>query len=228
MLKVTGIILLIILFNPVVATHLRYGYISAKRLNPLNLQTEIKLTVYTNTGSAILFGGDGDILDLGDGNFILIPETPSIARPDLGPGIGMATFTYVHTYASPGVYIISYSETNLLEGIINVSNSANTPLTLETLIVFDPFNDFESTGELLAEPYMLAKGGLPLSLSVARANTDDLFFSYSIPVNSFPLRIPENFSINAHNGLITWDTPFQNQVTLAPTCFRFTPAYSVK
>ncbi|MCK6616852.1 MAG: T9SS type A sorting domain-containing protein [Cyclobacteriaceae bacterium] len=208
----------------VTATHLRYGYISARRLDPFNLQTEIKLTVYTNTGSAILFGGDEDVLDLGDGNFILIPETPAISRPDLGPGIGMATFTFVHTYASPGVYSISYSEANLLEGIINVNNSANTPLTLETLIVIDPFNDFKSTGELLAEPYMLAKGGVPLSLSVARANTDELFFSYSIPVNTFPLlRIPENFSINTHNGLITWDSQFQNQVTLGAYLF---PVYT--
>lgn len=203
----------------VTATHLRYGYISVKRLNPLNLQMEIKLTIYTNTGSAITFGGDGDILDLGDGNFMLIPETPSIARPDLGPGIGMATFTYVHTYASPGVYSISYSEANLIDGVINASNSVNIPLTLETLIVIDPFADFESTGEMLAEPYMLAKGGVPLSLSVARANTDNLFFVYSFPEHTSPLNIPENFSINAHNGLITWDTQFQNQVTLGAYLF---------
>ncbi|NJM24512.1 MAG: hypothetical protein HC859_02275 [Bacteroidia bacterium] len=69
--------------------------------------------MYTNTGSSVRFGGrqgEDDILDFGDGQRILVPETENTLRPDLGQNIGTASFTIFHTYPGNGSYIVSYRE----------------------------------------------------------------------------------------------------------------------
>jgi hypothetical protein len=130
------------------ATHLRAGQITARRLNCNSLTFRITITVYTNTiNTNVLFGGDDDILDFGDGSDpdgdgrpgILVPEQPNIPRPDLGEGVAMASYTIDWTYSGNSTYIISYSEPNRNEGVINMDGSVNTRFYIETQISLDPF-----------------------------------------------------------------------------------------
>jgi hypothetical protein len=195
------------------STHLRSGYISVERVQPLQFRYRITLTVYTNTGSPVLFGGDNDVLEFGDGNSILVPETPADLRPDLGPGIGVAQFTTVHTYSSPGSYVVSYSEPNLLDGAVNVTNSANFPLLLHTSFMVDPVLPFTETPAFLSEPYFMATAGVPFSLSVAVDNTEDIFSYYAFYPHH-QITIPPSMTIDPYTGVVSWDTQFRNAYTL--------------
>src|SRR5688572_16960388 len=82
------------------ATHLRAGEITVERVNCNSLTFRITVTVFTNTiNTNVLFGGEDDWLDFGDGNRMLIPEQPNVPRPDLGEGIATASFTISYTYS---------------------------------------------------------------------------------------------------------------------------------
>ena len=57
------------------ATHLRAGEITVERVSCNSLTFRITVTVFTNTiNTNVLFGGEDDWLDFGDGNRMLIPE----------------------------------------------------------------------------------------------------------------------------------------------------------
>jgi hypothetical protein len=49
------------------ATHLRAGDIIVERQNCSSRTFKITVTVFTNTGSTVRFGGEQDILNFGDG-----------------------------------------------------------------------------------------------------------------------------------------------------------------
>src|SRR5436190_19710248 len=103
-LKKAIIVLFLALFAgySVQATHLRAGEITITRQSCSNLTFIITVTVYTNTGSSVLFGAPGE-LNFGDGGAsrVLPSNIPAINRPDLGPNVGIATFTTTHTYSGP-------------------------------------------------------------------------------------------------------------------------------
>ena len=104
------------------ATHLRAGEITVERVDCGGLRYRITVTVYTNTiNTNVLFGGEDDWLDFGDGRRMLVPETENTPRPDLGEGIATASFTIEHTYSGNGRYVISYSEPNRNAGVVNMS-----------------------------------------------------------------------------------------------------------
>src|SRR5690606_32360272 len=107
------------------ATHLRAGEITVERIGCSNIW-RITVTVYTNTiNTNVLFGGEDDWLDFGDGSRMLIPEQPNTLRPDLGEGIATASYTVTKQY-SGGTYTISYSEPNRNAGVVNMDGSVNT------------------------------------------------------------------------------------------------------
>ncbi len=47
------------------ATHLRAGQIEVKQISTLTVK--VTVTVFTNTNSTVLFGGEQDMLNFGDG-----------------------------------------------------------------------------------------------------------------------------------------------------------------
>jgi hypothetical protein len=139
------------------STHLRAGNILVKQIGDCsNREYEITIIVYTNTsGTSVLFGGDQDYLDFGDGSpIVLVPEigdgNPNFTR--LGPSIARASYTIRHKYGGPGRYTISYVEPNRNGGIQNMSNSVNTTFYIETQILIDPFLGCSTPPTLEVEP----------------------------------------------------------------------------
>jgi hypothetical protein len=62
------------------ASHLRAGQITVVRRNCFSREFVITIRVYTNTGSPVVFGGDG-VLSYGDGNSVVVPEVENTPRP---------------------------------------------------------------------------------------------------------------------------------------------------
>jgi CHU_C Type IX secretion signal domain len=114
------------------ATHLRAAEITVEHINCSTLTFRITITAYLNTLSFTQFGGyslaDGH-LDFGDGTVQLIPVVPATPRPDLGPNIGMASYTVDHTFPVVGTYKINYYERDRSEGVLNIPGSFDVPFS---------------------------------------------------------------------------------------------------
>ena len=80
------------------ATHLRAGDIVAERIG-CGRTFRITITVYTNTGSTVRFGGETAILNFGDGTWMYVPDVENTPRPDLDAEgtVATAQFTIDHT-----------------------------------------------------------------------------------------------------------------------------------
>ncbi len=233
-----GILLGLLMMSGVqaLATHLRAGEITIERVNCTSLAFKITITVYTNTGSEIRFG-DG-LLDFGDGTRPL--TTPSIEntiRPDLGPNVGIVSFTTTHTYSGIGRYVISYLEPNRNAGILNMFNSVETTFYLESQINIDPFLGCDNSPVLLVPPIDKACTGaawyhnpgaydpdgdsLSYELTIPKKEKDLVVNNYRDPnVREFYDRIglvygesnengdgPPTFDINPVTGTLIWDAP---------------------
>lgn len=225
------------------ATHLRAGEITVRRDACNSLKFWITVTVFTNTiNTNVLFGGEDDILDFGDNSDpdgdgirgILVPETPNTLRPDLGEGIATASFTYAYTYSGNGSYIISYSEPNRNEGVVNMDGSVNTRFYIETKIITDPFFGCnENTPVLGVPPIDRGCAGVAWFHNPGAYDLDGDSLSYEMVVpyrarqtTVVNYREPNNpryysnynagneagdgtpvFNINPVDGTITWDAP---------------------
>ena len=216
------------------ATHLRAGEITVERVSCNSLTFRITVTVFTNTiNTNVLFGGEDDWLDFGDGTSMLIPEQANIPRPDLGEGIATASYTITHTYSGNGSYLISYSEPNRNAGVVNMDGSVNTRFYIESLIIADPFLGCNNTPKLLVPPIDRACKGIawfhnpgaydPDGDSISyelvipfRDNkttvvnykdpSDPKFYSNFANANEAGTASP-TFTINPVDGTLTWDAP---------------------
>lgn len=216
------------------ATHLRAGDIVAERVN-CGRTFKITITVYTNTGSTVRFGGEQDIINFGDGTWELVPETENTPRPDLDAEGTVATAQYVvfHTYPSTGTYIISYREPNRNEGVLNMDASVNTTFYLETVIKMDAFLGCNNTPRLLVAPIDHACPGAMWTHNPGAFDPDKDSISYAMVVPFSDRRTqvvnyrdpnepkfytnynsaneaglgPPTFSIDPITGTITWDAP---------------------
>lgn len=216
------------------ATHLRAGEITVERENCTSLAFRITVTVFTNTiNTTVLFGGEDDWLDFGDGNRMLIPEQANVLRPDLGEGIATASFTVPHTYSGNGSYIISYSEPNRNAGVVNMDGSVNTRFYIESRIIADPFLGCNSTPKLLVPPIDRACVGIAWFHNPGAYDPDGDSISYELVIpfrdnNTTVVNYkdpadpkfysnfananedgtgPPSFNINPVDGTLTWDSP---------------------
>src|SRR5581483_5121274 len=100
------------------ATHIRGGQITINRVSELTYQ--ITLRGFANRISPVKWGGG--TLSFGDGTMTITPSAGNY-QSTLDPLVGIYLFTVTHTYSGPGFYKVSYTEQNLDEGILNVTNS---------------------------------------------------------------------------------------------------------
>jgi hypothetical protein len=233
--RAAGLLFLLVL-SPLfaLATHLRAGEITVERSNCTALTFQITITVYTNTGSDIQFGGG--ILDFGDGTpTVEPPNIPNQTRPDLGTGtgIGYVSYSVPHTYSTYGSYTISYVEPNRNGGILNMLNSVETTFYIETVILLDPILGCNNSPKLLVPP--IDKGcvgstwyhnpgaydpdgdSISFEMTIPRKNKGQVVAGYTLPNSqSFYDNFtqgneagdaPPTFGIDAVTGTITWDAP---------------------
>lgn len=209
------------------ATHLRAGQITVKQ-QPGSLTCEITVTVYTNTTNTnILFGGDQDYLTFGDGTSLLVPETQNTYSPDLGPGVGTASFTTFHTFRSYGSYLIGYREANRNGGILNMSASVNTQFYIESFITLAENGPAYETPVLLMGGPVLAsavRSDYAESIACMDVNNYQLYYELVTPqaersTNVLEYVVPENFAIDAVSGLLTWDTKFWGEYPVGEYAF---------
>src|ERR1044071_2742634 len=192
------------------ATHLRGGQI---KVTCEGLKCQIELRLLTNTQSLIL-PGEG-VLDLGDGTTLTTEQKANEIVKEQ-PNLGAVTYTYQHTYAGPGAYLVWYSEPNLSAGILNMSNSDQTRFSIETFIQPTPGKSTASA-TFPTDPIFVWPSQHNYSFSTAAIDDDhsnQYYYKYSLvtdPAGVHGYEIPDGLTINEDNGIITWDTKFHGQ-----------------
>lgn len=124
------------------ASHIGSGYITVTAISNDGLTNRISLVLFTNTGSSVQSGG-GEI-DFGDGTKLSVEELYAFIffRPvfiNSDSLIAMRVIEIQHTYSAPGTYTIGYLEKNRNAGVVNFSNSVDTPFYISSVIRIDSF-----------------------------------------------------------------------------------------
>ncbi len=219
----------------VVASHMVAVEIRARPLDCNSRRYEITLIGYVNTASSVSFGGEEDVLLFGDGGGIIVPEQiPIVIDPLLN--IGRVQYTVVHTYSSPGKYILSYREHARNAGIVNMDESAFTTFYTETGITIE--NGYcDSSPYLTVPPVDRACTGISYfhNPGAIDPNDDSISFEFVIPKSDLSTDVknyrypndrqfyssagidygtgnedqdgPPTFIIDPVTGTLTWDAP---------------------
>lgn len=140
------------------ATHIRAGEICAVRISQTSPTYRFTLTIYTDLESEVdVTTGGNATFRFGDGRELVGPQEISDAAESftferLNDEVGIVTIVLVHTYQAPGIYVVSYTEQNRNQGIININNSIETPFHIQTIIRIDPNLTPNSSPKLTIPP----------------------------------------------------------------------------
>jgi gliding motility-associated-like protein len=217
----------------VFATHQRAGEITFKVVPGKGILTyAITIVTYTYAPSP----ADRDILslDFGDGT------QDTVIRLNGPPGVNPAglycshlgeivatdikknIYTKIHTYAGQGVFKISLTDPNRNYGILNIPNSVEVPLYIETLLTINPFLGAHSSPQLILPPidngcvnnifrhnpgaYSPDGDSLSYKLVVCKTSGGVNIAGYKYPNQVDPAN-PGTFTIDPKTGDVTWDKP---------------------
>lgn len=222
------ILLFLFLTTSALATHLRCGYITVKQKAPGSTTVVVTVEVFMNTiHTNVLFGGEDDWLDFGDGSRMLVHEQDRVTRMDLQPdgSVAYTAFTVEHTYPTLASYTISYSEPNRNAAILNFETSVNTRFYLETNFLLMTDMAYQSPVPLLPPFfYGFADDNFSLSLAAADPNNFALRYSPRVPLMDKYTSV-KNYRqsgstfIDPLTGLINWDCKFQGATLLGEFLF---------
>jgi len=206
--------ILLLTINQLWATHQRAAEITYKHLNGWTY--EFTITMYTLTSSPAddarptmpTFWGDdtGDELDR-----IYFQPIPDVNDMTLN------IYKGTHTYPGPGNYTITVEDPNRNSGVINIPNSIDVPMFIESELIINPFFGNNNSVQLLNPPIdMGCVGTLFIHNPVAYdIDGDSLAYKlvpckgaggYDIPGYSFPMA-SESFTIDEFTGDVVWENP---------------------
>ncbi|WP_109830250.1 gliding motility-associated C-terminal domain-containing protein [Reichenbachiella versicolor] len=223
----------LIIAQRVSATHIRAGEIIAERISTSTLAYKFSIVGYTDTGSDVPFAGDGQ-MNFGDGTTKSSSEGNLVQQNvSLGDEVAYNVLEFNHTFQGPGVYTVRYSEVNRNAGIVNMSNSVNTPFYVETTLVIDPTIGVNNSPVFLIPP--IDRGGVQWTFlhnpGAYDRDGDSLSYRITFPKQFFNRSVDgykdpidpsfyDNFSqgnqdgnaqpifeIDSLDGTLTWDAP---------------------
>jgi gliding motility-associated-like protein len=154
----------------------------------------------------------------GDGTGDELERVDSLFRPV--PGVDDISYMlYIgrHTFPAPGAYTISVEDPNRNNGVVNIPNSVNVPMYIETEIVINPFVGINNSVQLLNPPIDKGCVGKTFIHNPAAFDPDGDSLSYElvvckgaggfdIPGYTFPLA-SNFFIIDSLTGDVIWQTP---------------------
>ena len=213
MRKLTLILILLLgLASPAMATHQRAAEITYTWLG--GNAYEFTLTCYTYTPSPAGMQRDSLPIRWGDGMEEYIPR---VVLQNLGDNYTLNVYKAVHNYSSSGTYIISMEDANRNYGVVNVPNSVNVPMYIETELVINPFLGNNNSVQLLNAPVDKGCVGKLYLHNPSAYDPDGDSLSYKlvkckgmdgmeIPGYNFP-QASQSFEIDPVSGDLRWENP---------------------
>ena len=213
MRKLTLILILLLgLASPAMATHQRAAEITYTWLG--GNAYEFTLTCYTYTPSPAGMQRDSLPIRWGDGMEEYIPR---VVLQNLGDNYTLNVYKAVHNYSSSGTYTISMEDANRNYGVVNVPNSVNVPMYIETELVINPFLGNNNSVQLLNAPVDKGCVGKLYLHNPSAYDPDGDSLSYKlvkckgmdgmeIPGYNFP-QASQSFEIDPVSGDLRWENP---------------------
>ncbi len=213
MKKYVLIILLFMLSISTFATHERAAEITYRCLNTNTFLYEITLITYTYTPSP----ADRPQMTLvwGDGTSSLVDRTNKLYLPN---DISRNEYVTTHTFPGDGTYKITMEDPNRNYGILNIPNSVNIPMFVETELIISPFiNPKNSSPVLLNPPIDEGCVGVPFYHNPGAYDPDGDSLSYrlvtcrgagGLNIAGYTLPLTNHtIAINPVTGDFYWDSP---------------------
>ncbi|NOY51991.1 MAG: gliding motility-associated C-terminal domain-containing protein, partial [Chlorobi bacterium] len=196
------------------ATHQRAAEITYKHVSGLTY--DFTITMYTLTSSPAddaspkmpIFWGDDTSDELKRIYFQPIPDVYDMT---------LNIYTGSHTFPGPGDYKITVEDPNRNSGIINIPNSVDVPMFIESELIINPFIGNNNSVQLLNPPIDMGCVGIMFIHNPAAYDPDGDSLSYKlvnckgaggydIPGYTFPMA-SESFAIDGISGDIVWKNP---------------------
>ncbi|MEP1096017.1 MAG: gliding motility-associated C-terminal domain-containing protein, partial [Cyclobacteriaceae bacterium] len=213
------------------ATHIRAGEVVAKKISALTY--EFTFFGYRDQDGVIFGNGRFDFGDgafAGDGTDREIPWDQS-RIVFLGNGVERWEFSLTHTYQAPNNYLVSYTEENRNDNILNIPNL--TPFHVETLVVIDalipnstPFftvppidqgvvgfrfehnpGAFDPDGDSLSYFFTIPKMSKTSETPNYRSLVDPSFYEGNFSTGNQVGDGPPSLILDPGNGTLVWDSP---------------------
>lgn len=201
------------------ATHQRAAEITYRHVSGLTY--EAKIITYTYTPSPAdrpeleIFWGDGSSSMLKRTQKTNLPDNISLNVYEYNPDQGATTNR--HTYSSPSTYILYMEDPNRNYGVLNIPNSVNVPMYVETELVINPFLGYNNSPVLLNPPIDIGCVGQVFIHNPGAYDIDGDSLSYKlvnckttggidIPGFTQP-QASKFFTINPVTGDVIWDSP---------------------
>ena len=213
------------------ATHQRAGEITYRYISGLTYEATIITYSYEKSSA------DRNELDIqwGDG------QTSTLTRINGPAGLNPYSLVYCehlgevvgtfikrneyvgqHTYPAASTYLISLEDPNRNDGILNIPNSVDVPLYIETQLAVNPFLGANSSPQLLLPPIDKGCVGNPFlhnpgaydpdgdsisfKMVACRGISGNFIPGYKLP-NEVDISQPGTFTLNEVTGDILWDSP---------------------
>lgn len=178
------------------------------------LTYEVTITMFTYTPSPADDVRTSLPISWGDNTQSDIPRVTFQALPD---NYTLNTYRMDHTFPGSGSYVISVEDPNRNFGVVNIPNSVNVPIYVESLLVINPFLDVNNSVQLLNAPIDQGCVGRLYVHNPSAFDPDGDSLSYElvncrgsqgleIPGYTLPLA-STSFSIDAKSGDLSWDAP---------------------
>lgn len=201
---------LVLTFFSTMATHQRAGEITFRHITGLTYE----FTILTYTFAPSPADRPELLINWGDGNSQILARVQIV---DLPNDIRRNVYKGQHTYSAPDVYVISMEDPNRNYGIINIPNSVNVPLYVQTELVINPFLGSNNSPVLTIPPIDNGCVGIPYIHNPGAYDPDGDSISYRlidckgaggliIPGYSMPAA-SVSFGINAITGDLYWNAP---------------------
>jgi len=210
--------------SPVKATHQRAGEISFRYISGLTY--EVTIVTYSYAPSP----ADRYELEInwGDNTTTVLPRNNGPVGSQghmgeiVGPDIKKNLYTGVHTFPGASTYKISLEDPNRNYGIVNIPNSVEIPLYIETELIINPFIGANSSPQLLLppidkgcvdQPYLHNPGAydpdgdsLSFRLTTCRGAGGENIPGFQLP-NQVGTNVGSTFTLNPVTGEILWQNP---------------------
>ena len=219
--KVLLIVCIVIFFHgfSAFATHQMGSEITYKHIT--GFIYEITITTYTYSPSP----ADRPELqiDWGDGFSSILPRDYYV---EITNTLRKNIYIGVHVFPSEGTYDISFEDPNRNYGIVNIPNSVNVPMYVESRLVINNNLGANNSPLLLSDMYGIGyvNNVFTYNMGAYDADGDSLAYklTYCRGLMGFPIpgfSLPEastTFEINPENGDLLWDSPIlQGQYCIA-------------
>ncbi len=210
----TSIIIFLLLSFSVKATHQRAAEITYKHL--YDLTYKFTITMYTKTSSPADDSRNYMPINWGDGTGDEIERVYFNPIPDVYD-ISLNIYEGTHTFPGPSKYTVSVEDPNRNFGVLNIPNSVNVPMYVQTELLINPFLGFNTSVVLLNPPIDQGCVGKTFIHNAGAYDSDGDSLSYKlvvckgaggydIPGYSYPTAT-NFFKMDSITGDLIWETP---------------------